>query len=62
MAIDKKDTELKRQAESSRTLADRQMCDFRHQISKLQDTHQEVIDNMERKHAQELGKLPTNRS
>lgn len=59
MTIEKKDAEMKRQAESSRTLADRQMCDFRHQMSKMQDANQETIDKMERKHAQELGNLQT---
>ena len=58
MTIEKKDAELRKQMESSRTLADRQMCDFRHKMSKLQDSHQEIVDSLEHKHAQEIGNCP----
>ena len=54
-ALEKKETELKTQVEAARTASDRQMCDFRHQLSKQQDANQEIIDQLERKHAQQSG-------
>lgn len=50
-----REAKLNKQLEMTRTAADRELCDLRRQLNKVQDSHVELMEQMQRKHAEELG-------
>lgn len=42
--------------EATRAEADRELCELRRQLNKVQDSHIEFMEQVEQKHAEELGK------
>lgn len=53
--LQQREAKMAQQLETARTTADRDICDLRRQLGKAQDLHAEVLEQMERKHAEELG-------
>lgn len=46
---------LNQKLEAARTEADRELWELRRQLSKAHDSHVEILEQIERKHADELG-------
>ena len=46
---------MNQKLEAARTAADRELWELRRQLSKAHDSHVEVLEQLEQKHAEELG-------
>ena len=46
---------LNQKLEAARTEADRELWELRRQLSKAHDSHVEILEQIEKKHADELG-------
>lgn len=54
-SFQQREAKLNKQLEMARTAADRELNDLRRQLNKVQDSHVELLEQIERKHAEELG-------
>ena len=54
-AFQQREAKLNKQIEATRAAADRELCEMRRQLNKVQDSHAEALEQIERKHAEEIG-------
>ena len=55
-SFQQREAKLNKQIETTRAEADRELCDLRRQLNKVQDSHVELMEQVEMKHAEELSK------
>ncbi len=56
-SFQQREAKLNKQIETTRAEADRELCDLRRQLNRVQDSHVEFMEQVEKKHAEELSKL-----
>lgn len=55
-SFQQREAKLNKLVETTRAEADRELCDLRRQLNKVQDSHVEFMEQVEKKHAEQLGK------
>ncbi|XP_046655965.1 myosin-9-like isoform X2 [Daphnia pulicaria] len=53
-SFQQREAKLNKQIETTRAEADRELCDLRRQLNRVQDSHVEFMEQVEKKHAEEL--------
>lgn len=52
------EAKLKQKLEATRTATDRELCDIRRQLAKMEDSKEELAESLEQKHAEEISTIP----